>query len=536
MNRFYFSVLTALTVLSAAAAPQESLLKRQADAVSLTQSVSLRPTHTPVRKAPPTDGAATAEWSEWEMAGTGTFTLDSGFGDFLGMPEWTGDFPEINVYSRVDVSDPAAMQYKFEGVFNNTDLIVDYDSASGFCRVLPQSTDIKYDEVDIYVADFASIYEIYAEEWVGMTPEEIEPIVEYYSQFNYFVPELGRFYLYLGYFVEGYDDVISLTNATFQLDGVEDMSVSVETRAFYKDSSDMKGLVRFSSAVAECRYGCFSGILTQDKITAVLEGAEGIKTLTATSEIDLIATEGNGMYSVVAVTFSADGTPLEWDYSEYTFTSSSHEGWTLLGKGSYTSDLVESLFGEDEVTYDVEVERNDINPALIRIVNPYGPASPYYTDEYVDCVKDFDIYLVFDTTDPDRVFFKPTNIGIDFGGGWWIATSAGYYLESIAGTDTTPAMFGSLSDNKLMFPARSVLVTCENIDEFGGKPGMWYYGNTSGEFSLTIPTPTSVDSMDAVSDDAPEYFSMQGLRIDRPAKGSLVIERRGTATAKKMIR
>ncbi|MDE5584863.1 MAG: hypothetical protein K2I92_00830, partial [Muribaculaceae bacterium] len=532
----YLPAIAAMTALSAAAIPQESLLQRQADASRLKPAVGLRQTHAHARKAAPSGKAASAEWSEWEMAGTGTLTLDSGFGDFLGMPEWTGDFPDINVYSRTDAADPSAMQYKFEGVFNNVDLVVDYDSESGLCKVLPQPTEIEYGGEVLYVADFASINEIYAEEWVGMSPEEIEPVVEYYSQFNYFVPDLGRFYLFLGYFVEGYDDVINLTDTTFQLDGVEDMSVSVETQAFYKDSSDMKGLVKFGPGVPVCRYGCFSGILTQDKLNAVIEGAEGVMTLTETSEIDLIASDGNGMYSVVAVTFSADGTPLEWDYAEYTFTSSSNEGWTLLGKGSYTSDLVESLFGDDVATYEVDVECNDSDPALIRIVNPYGPASPYYDDEYADCVKDFDIYIVFDTTDPDRVFFKPTNIGIDFGGGWWIATSAGYYMENVAGADTTPQMFGSLYDGKLSFPVGSVFVTCENVDVFGGKPGMWYFGNASGDLSLTIPTSTAADSMDAVADDDPEYFNMQGLRIDRPVKGSIVIERRGSVISKRMIR
>lgn len=530
MKKFYTLALTALiaTPTTWAATP----LMRELSETSNQVSSLLRPK---MQKASPAKAEAETEttWGEWQPAGTGTFTLDEGLNTFLGLEGWTGSFEGIKVYNRISQENESKQQYKFEGIFNGADITVDYDANTHLCKVMPQPTNIDAFGMLLNVADPATVFELYGEAWLGLTPEEAEAIASQYSGYTYFVPELGKFYLYLGYLTDGIQDMVALTDCTFQLDGVGDMTVTVGAEAFYKDADSMTASLDFTSSVAECKYGCFEGILNQAKIDAVVNNAEGVESIKEAGQVKLSAADGPGMYTIVAVTFAANGTPLEWDYAEYTYTPSSSEGWTSLGKGTFKTDTFESLFDLDIPAYEVEVEMNNENNSIYRVVNPYGEACPY--PELSLKAEGFDIYLVFDATNPEKVFFKPTNLGIDTAGGWWIASNYGYFSEAIQGKEAPAESFGTLADGKISFPSRSVLVTCEEISIFGGEDGNWYYGNGSGTLSLTLPQQSGIEAV-ATDNGQPEYINMQGLKVASPAIGSMVIERKGSTVVKKVIR
>lgn len=530
MQKIYLFTLAVLAATSSVAQAASPLMKDLP--VLSRKTLSLQQTH--LQKKSPAKTDDVSSWGEWQSVGTGTFTIDDGLELFLDLEEWVGSFEGIKVYHRTNTENASSQQYKFEGIYNDATIIVDYDANTSLCKVLPQPTNIDAYGMQLDVIDMASVFELYGEEWQGMTPEEAEEIAAEYASYTYFIPELGRFYLYLGYITDGIEDLVSLTDCTFQLDGVEDMSVSIEAEAFYKDVSDMTATLMFPSGVGECRYGCFEGILTQEKINAVLSNSSGVITTKETGSVELTAKDGNGLYTVVAITFSDNGTPLEWDFAEYTYTPSSNEGWTSLGEGEFKTDMFESLFDLNVPAYQVEVQQNNENPALYRIVNPYGENCPY--PELSLRAEGFDIYLVFDTTNPDRVFFKPTNLGIDTGGSWWIACNDGYFTEEIEGKKAPASSFGKLAEGVISFPTKTVLVTCEEISVFGGEDGNWYYGNGSGNLSLTLPDASAVESISSVGNEKKEYFNLQGVRVASPQKGTIVIERSGSNVVKKVIR
>ena len=520
----------ALTALSVAAQPGKPIMKDFSGLHNPKNSLHVSTTRHPA----PTKATEETSWGEWQLAGTGTFTLDDGLETFLDLTEWTGSFADINVYSRTANENKEQIQYKFEKIYNDVDIVIDYDASTSLCKVMPQPTNIEAFGMPLEVADFGSIFELYGEEWLGMTPEEVQEIANDYASYNYFIPELGKFYLYLGYLTEGIDDVLAITDCVFQLDGEYAMNVDVKADAFYKDANDMKCTIKFPDSVNECRYGCFEGILTQEKIDAVLSGESGVKTIDKPGTVALEAPEGPGMYTIVAITFSSNGAPIEWSYAEYTYTPSSSEGWTSMGKGTFKTDMFESLFEINIPAYQVEVERNIENPGLYRIVNPYGENCPY--PELSLRAEGFDIYLVLDATNPERVFFKPTNLGIDTGGGWWIACNNGYFIETFEGRKPGAGTFGKLADGVITFPAKSVVVTCKEMNIFGGEDGNWYYGNGSGTLSLNLPDESAVESVMPDQKDSKEYFNMQGVRLTSPQKGTMVIERNGSEISKKLIR
>ena len=526
---FTLTVLAAASTSTLAATPLMKEIHSPSNRILSLQQAG-------ITKKAAAKAAEESSWGEWQPAGTGTFTIDDGLAIYLGLEEWTGSFEGIQVYSRSNSENASSLQFRLEGVYNGADIIVDYDANTSLCKVNPQPTNIEAYDMPLDVIDFGTLFELHGEDWLGMTPEETEEIASEYGSYNYFIPELGRFYLYLGYITEGIEDALAITDCTFQLDDAEDMSVSVKADAFYKDIAEMNGSVTFPSSVVECRYGCFEGILTQDKINYVLNNSEGVNRISNAGQVELSAEQGPGLYTIVAITFAENGTPLEWDYAEYTYTPSSNEGWTSLGEGEFKTDMFESLFDINVPSYKVEVEINNDNPLLYRVVNPYGADCPYPELSIKAETEGFDTYLVFDATDAERVFFKPTNLGIDTGGGWWIAVNDGYFTEEIDGKNASSSSFGSLKDNVISFPKNSVIVTCSEISIFGGEDGNWYYGNSSGSLSLTLPAGSGVDSATTEANSKREYFNLQGVRLTAPENGTMVIERNGSKVTKKVIR
>lgn len=532
MQKLYLLTLATLAAASSVAQTATPLMKDLPSPSRKTLSLQ----QASLQQKAPAKTEDASSWGEWESAGTGTFTIDDGLALFLGLEEWSGSFEGIKVYHRTNTENASSQQYKFEGIYNDATIVVDYDANTSLCKVLPQPTNIDAYGMPLDVIDMASVFELYGEEWGGMTQEEIEETASGYASYTYFIPELGRFYLYLGYITDGIEDLVSITDCTFQLDGIEDMSVTIKAAAFYKDVSDMTATLNFPSGVGECRYGCFEGIMTQEKINAVIRNSSGVISTKEAGQVELTAKDGNGLYTIVAITFADNGTPLEWDYAEYTYTPSSNEGWTSLGEGEFKTDMFESLFDLNLPAYQVEVQQNSENPSLYRIVNPYGETCPYPELSLRAQDYGYDTYLVFDTTDPERVFFKPSNLGIDTGGGWWIAANNGYFTEVIEGKTASADSFGSLKDGVISFPKKSVLVTCDEMSIFGGEDGYWYYGNESGKLSLTLPTGSGVESLPATTCGNKTFFNMQGMKVASPTKGTMVIERNGSSVIKKVIR
>lgn len=168
-----------------------------------------------------------------------------------------------------------------------------------------------------------------------------------------------------------------------------------------------------------------------------------------------------------------------YGYPTYSFSAGVPAPWVSLGLGTYTDDLLLSLFGENPVTYQVEVEQNMLNENLLRIVNPYGAnfteASPYPGSETTH-------YIELNVTDPEGVYFTYCDTGVDWGYGsmgvWSMAdyymTEGGYTLDVVKAN----GMCGTFKDGIITFPVQQLIVTDND--------GM-YYGNQNGKFLLALP-------------------------------------------------
>ena len=140
--------------------------------------------------------------------------------------------------------------------------------------------------------------------------------------------------------------------------------------------------------------------------------------------------------------------------------------WVSLGMATYTDDILLPLFGYSPVTYQVEIQENQENPGMYRLVNPYGEnfakacaaagiGIPDYSQET--------IYLTFSIADPNGVVFNKTNSGCDWG----------YGEMSYA-----CLQYGTYADGIVKFPTKGLVV----YDNDGG-----YYANNNGAFVIAFP-------------------------------------------------
>lgn len=73
-----------------------------------------------------------------------------------------------------------------------------------------------------------------------------------------------------------------------------------------------------------------------------------------------------GDFKTVVLKIADDSFTSPYGASSYTFSAGLNEPWTSLGKGKY-SDVF--LFDN---TYDAEIQQNDVDPTVFRVVNPYA--------------------------------------------------------------------------------------------------------------------------------------------------------------------
>lgn len=165
--------------------------------------------------------------------------------------------------------------------------------------------------------------------------------------------------------------------------------------------------------------------------------------------------------------------------------------WKSLGVCQWTDDVLPALFkGLQPYKVELEVEQDENDPALYRIVDPYSLRNPYY-DELESHRAEGDNasgrYIMIDATDPENLIIEPSSIGLMYDGEELFVASYSYY-EKIGDIDAgfcdTYGLKGKLSNGIFTFPgARAMWVSTASLDARGSG----FYGNPNGAFRLVLP-------------------------------------------------
>ncbi len=162
--------------------------------------------------------------------------------------------------------------------------------------------------------------------------------------------------------------------------------------------------------------------------------------------------------------------------------------WQSIGKALYTEDLVSTFFSVQNLTYEVEAEQAVENPAIIRLVDPYGAAYPYNTPEDYDASKQH--YMLFNCEDPEGVYMDGYHAsGMDWGyGEFTFGCMAYYYMTKGNSFEAVKAAgyCGTLDENLcITFPANTMLIS---MADYNG--GGLYPSNANNLFKVDLSTTT----------------------------------------------
>lgn len=409
-------------------------------------------------------------WSNWQEAGTASYTYSI---------YWNGTLGGANVNYREYLLNNNEAQFQLSGMAGGYDLTIEYDKETGNCQVHQQQVADNSNYGPVFVSDIPH--------YPGQPGLSYE---DYPCTYN---AETGQFSLTLVYFVDpaqgsNYSSVAMFGKGveTIQMDGFKQydygLSLTYEGQDTNENGEECAVInVTMGADVSICSLAVVEANEDTDATVAgMLDGSIDCMTLIESISVTVPLTK-SGTYKAVAITYDDYDNMLDVHTMEFEFTiSNGDDNWVSLGMATYTDDLILPLFGNDPMSYNVEVLENREKPGLFRIVDPYGPEFPLYpyASSYADGT-----YIEIDATDPDGVWIEGwQSTGIDIANnGLMSVTSMAWYqaiMEDMTKEDAKEAgLCGVFADGVITFPVDGVLV---------GINSKTYYGNRNGAFRLDM--------------------------------------------------
>jgi hypothetical protein len=253
--------------------------------------------------------------------------------------------------------------------------------------------------------------------------------------------------------------------------------------------------------------------------------------------INLSKDTEHGYYTILAVSLDAEGNWQEGARTVLFAQPDESANWKSIGKGKYTDGIIPDLYSNiDSQTATVDIEENIAKPGYFRVVNPYSSMTAGTTTNNQHSISGHNHYIYVNATNPDQVYIEASPLGIDLGYGDVVIYSYvayfldyGYTAEQIAAS--LPTYFGTFADNAITFNTAGTLLA----GEVYYKDLTWYGVNGDTNFKIELPADyNGVNDVivDNTSNSAVEYFNLQGVRVNTPAKGQLVIKRQGDKVSK----
>ncbi|MDE6300204.1 MAG: hypothetical protein K2M19_00625 [Muribaculaceae bacterium] len=248
----------------------------------------------------------------------------------------------------------------------------------------------------------------------------------------------------------------------------------------------------------------------------------------------------NERYTLFARSYDADGAKVG-EAKHYVYASDNTQ-WIKLGaKAVFTDNIVSNVYSDINLgEYELDVEVDPSTPGRYRLVNPYATAPYNVSTADIHGVHPHYIYL--DCTDPDCVVLEEAPLGMltTNDGAMRVTSDAAMMLAEGKTKEDIKAerAGGVMKFNIITFPVTAGIYVGFNTE--GTK--LWLanyeedsYGNHiagSLKIDLRDAIAASVSSVEADDNSAPEYFSLQGIRVSHPAQDGFYIVKRGNNVTK----
>lgn len=210
---------------------------------------------------------------------------------------------------------------------------------------------------------------------------------------------------------------------------------------------------------------------------------------------------------------------------------------TELGTGKYFDGIFAPMYGitaDKMKEIEVTVYGDDERPGYFLVANPWG--------QTFGMVSNMEI----DASDPTYVLIPYTNTGYnDKSDGITYIASQSYFFANMAQNPLDRDAFlearGDFNitwdkeSNTINIPSNGCFFNWPNSEN----PNSFYLANSPYSSYLKLPeSSAAIDNVAADSNEnAPvEYFNLQGVRVDNPAAGQIVIRRQGTNVSKVYVK
>ncbi len=239
-------------------------------------------------------------------------------------------------------------------------------------------------------------------------------------------------------------------------------------------------------------------------------------------------------------------------------TNDPNEGWSSLGKATFMDGWILPGIKIDQTDeanwYKVELQQNDTNKNMYRLVNPYKGESP--AAQYNASTKTG--YIQFDVSDPDHVLFLPVDAGfvnsqmmfsklycLNFLS--WAMGKYGLSANEIIEIIGNESTYSTFADGVVDIPAELIdgQWVCDAV--FGDQTGVyagynWTDTNNNAlnmAAKIIFPTDSEAGIGNITASDenqAVKFYNLQGIEISNPHKGQVVIRKQGTTVSKTIVR
>lgn len=239
-------------------------------------------------------------------------------------------------------------------------------------------------------------------------------------------------------------------------------------------------------------------------------------------------------------------------YDLLTFYQPIEGNWNDIGNATFMDGWLLPAYLKDQNAnkYQVPLQQNVDNENLYRLVNPYkyGPLA-----DMNGCETDG--YIVFDVTDPDHVVFKLSDAGFSnpaLNVSMFFPYNTLGVLSLVNPTYTPEELVENLGDKVPYTTFKNGVVSLDKATannapdarfgmQYNPVAGAYWSDESNNLVNMTarilFPGVSDVNSLEADNSELPvEFFNLQGVRIQNPQPGQIVIRRQGDTITKEIVR
>ena len=349
------------------------------------------------------------DWTPWAK-------MQEGTGDYTYANIWfEGDDPGLPIDIRTDNDNPNTHQVRISHWGDDMDLFINYDSATGICRVPMQQVGAHDSYGPIFIID----YNTYAELQGGQDKEA-----------SFFDSETGLFQLAVLYVISDLR-YLGMDYETFQVHGYKDYSVALTYEGILTTAANdvfATFATTIGADVEETRIA-IADASTGDAnslVQGVVDGSAEYEVIEGTGALNVrVPVYEPATYNCAVVTF-ANGEPKNYVTTRFVYAGSGggeSAQWVERGQGIIIDGWITAMFNfedkdgnpipYDKIAWPFIVEESNVNPGLYRLKELWTSEDCHFT--YLNLNQNStptDILL--DATNPNCVKLEPQYSGFTF--------------------------------------------------------------------------------------------------------------------------